>query len=104
MDTPETKGGNEPYTFMSKFIGRKTSSSKELLKSIKVDKGKCKDDTKISSLFSASYFTMKAMGTTFTANVMIHGGEDYALKTLYHVVTNNLILPCLDIPMDPMKI
>ncbi len=31
-------------------------------------------------------------------------GEDCALKTLYHVVTNNLVLPCLDIPMDPMKI
>jgi hypothetical protein len=58
---------------MSKFIGRETSSSEELLKSIKVDKGKCKDDIGISSLSSASYFTMKATFTTFTTNVMIHG-------------------------------
>jgi hypothetical protein len=58
---------------MSKFIGRETSSSEELLKSIKVDKGKCKYYIGISSLSSASYFTMKATFTTFTTNVMIHG-------------------------------
>ncbi len=60
MDTPKTKGGNEPYTFMLYPISKDTSSSKELLRSIKVDEKKCNDDTGISSLLGASYFTMKA--------------------------------------------
>jgi len=60
MDTPKTKGGNEPYTYMLYPTSRETSSSKESLRSIRVDEGKCKDDTKISSLLGVSCFTMKA--------------------------------------------
>jgi len=31
-------------------------------------------------------------------------GEDCTLITLYQIVPNKLILPCLDIPMDPIRI
>jgi hypothetical protein len=71
MDTPKTKGGNEPYTYMLYPTNRETSSSKESLRSIKVHEGKCKDDTRISSLLGASYFTMKAVGATFTTYVVV---------------------------------
>jgi hypothetical protein len=33
MDTPKTKGGNEPYTYMLYPTNRETSSSKESLRS-----------------------------------------------------------------------
>jgi hypothetical protein len=71
MDTPETKGGNEPYTYILYPTSRETSSSKESLRSIKVDEGKCKDDTRISSLLGASCFTMKPARATFTTYVMV---------------------------------
>jgi hypothetical protein len=71
MDTPKTKGGNEPYTFMLELIGRETSLSKESLKSIKVNEGKCEDDIRIIFSSSASYFAMKATRTTFTTDVVI---------------------------------
>jgi hypothetical protein len=40
---------NEPKTFMSEFISKQKLSSKELLKLIKVDKGKCDDEAGVSS-------------------------------------------------------
>jgi hypothetical protein len=71
LDIPKTKGKNEPNTFTSKLIGWGTSSSKESLRSTKVDEGKCENDIGISSLSNASYFTMKATGTTFTTYVVV---------------------------------
>jgi hypothetical protein len=71
LDIPKTKGENEPNTLTSKLIGWGTSSSKESLRSIKVDEGKCENDTGISSSSSPSYFTMKATGATFTTNVVV---------------------------------
>jgi hypothetical protein len=71
MDIPKTKGGNEPYTFTLYPTSKETSSSKELLRSIKVDQRKCKDDTAISSLLGASYFTMKVARATFTTYVVV---------------------------------
>jgi hypothetical protein len=38
--TFEIKAGNEPKTFMLELTSRETSSSKELLRSIKVDEKK----------------------------------------------------------------
>ncbi len=71
MDISKTKGGNEPYTFMLYPTSRETSSSKESLRSIKGDERKYKDDTGISSLLGASYFTMKAVGATFATYVLV---------------------------------
>jgi hypothetical protein len=48
-----------------------TSSSKELLRLIKVDEGKCKNETWVSFLFGASYFTTKALGTTFAIDAIV---------------------------------
>jgi hypothetical protein len=44
-----------------------------LLKSIKVDEGKCKDEIGVFSLFDVSCFTMKASRTTFTTNAIVLG-------------------------------
>jgi hypothetical protein len=71
VDTFETKGKNESHTFTSKLIGRETSSSKQLLRSIKVDEGKCEYEIGISSLSSTSYFTMKTVGAAFTTYAMV---------------------------------
>jgi hypothetical protein len=73
VDIPETKGGNEPYTFMSKLISRETSSLEKLLRSIKFDERKCEDDTKIFFLSSVSCFTMIAVGVAFATNAMVPG-------------------------------
>jgi hypothetical protein len=73
VDLPKNKGGNELDTFTSELTSMDTSSSKEWLKSIKVDERKCKDDIGISSLSSASYFTMKVGGPTFTIDSTVHG-------------------------------
>jgi hypothetical protein len=71
VDTPKTKGINEPYTFMLKLIGKETSSSKQSLKLIKVDEGKCEDDIGIFSLLGAFCFGIKVMGVTFVIDVMV---------------------------------
>jgi hypothetical protein len=71
MHTLETKGGNEPYIFTLYPISKETSSSKKLLKSRKVDEGKCKDDTRIYFLLGASCFIMEASGATFTTYVVV---------------------------------
>jgi len=47
MYTFETGGGNEPKTFTSKLTSMETSSSEESVRSIKVDEGKCKDETRV---------------------------------------------------------
>jgi hypothetical protein len=81
--------------------GKHTSSSKESLRLIKVHEGRCKDVIVVSSFYGISYFTTKALGATFATNVDVQG-EDYALRTLYQVVANNPIPPCLDIPWTPL--
>ncbi len=53
--------------YQNQLIGRQTSSSKESLRSIKVDEGKCEDET------NASYFTTKASKATFTTNAIVLG-------------------------------
>jgi hypothetical protein len=58
---------------MLELIGRKTSSLIESLRSIKVDERKCKDEIRVSSLFSASCFIMKASRATFATDVAVHG-------------------------------
>jgi hypothetical protein len=73
MYTFETGGGNEPETFMLELTGKETSSSEKLLQSIKVYEGKCEDETRISSLFGTSCFTMKASRATFDTYATIHG-------------------------------
>jgi hypothetical protein len=57
--------------FTSKLTSRETSSSKQLLRLIKVDEGKCEDEIGISSLLGSSYFTMKIVGATFAANATV---------------------------------
>ncbi len=71
MYTSKTRAQNEPKTFTSKLIGKETSSLEESLRSMKVDEGKCEDETGVSSLSSAFYFTMKVLGTTFATNATI---------------------------------
>jgi hypothetical protein len=41
------------------------------LKSIKVDEGKFKDETRIFSFFGASNFTIKALGATFATDAVV---------------------------------
>jgi hypothetical protein len=48
---------------------RHTSLSKESLRLIKVDEGKCEDEIGVSSFFDVSYFITKASGTTFATNI-----------------------------------
>jgi hypothetical protein len=56
---------------MLEFTSRETSSSEKSLRSIKVDEGKCKGETGISSLSNVSYFTTKASRATFTIDVVV---------------------------------
>jgi hypothetical protein len=50
---------------MLKLRGRQTSSLEKLLRSIKVDEGKCEDET------NTSCFTMKASKAIFATNVVV---------------------------------
>jgi hypothetical protein len=61
------KGTRNLTFYQNQLIGRQTSSSKESLRSIKVDERKCEDET------NASYFTTKASKATFTTNAIVPG-------------------------------
>jgi len=52
---------------MLELTSKHTSSSKESLRSIKVDEEKCEDETNFS------FFKTKILGTTFATNVAILG-------------------------------
>jgi len=73
MYTSKIKSGNELEIFTSKLISRETSSSKESLRSTKVDEGKCEDETGVSSLSDVSCFTTKASEATFTIDANVLG-------------------------------
>jgi hypothetical protein len=104
MYTFETGGGNEPKTFTLEFTGKETSSSEKLLQLTKVDEGKCEDETRISSFVWHFLLHNESLKSHIRQICSCPWGEDCALRTLYQVVTNNPILPYLDIPMDPIRI
>jgi hypothetical protein len=69
--TSKIRARNEPKTFMSKHTSRETSSSKTLLKSIKVDERKCEDEIGLPSLSNVFYFTTKTLGATFATDAIV---------------------------------
>jgi hypothetical protein len=49
-------------------------------------------------------FRNESFGSHIHRRCICPWGEDYALRTLDQVVANNLIPPCLDILVDPIRI
>ncbi len=70
---PKSRPWMSQKTFMSKLTCKQTSLSKESLRLIKVDERKCENETRVSSLFSLSCFTMKTLKATFATNVVVLG-------------------------------
>jgi len=100
--TSKTKVRDEPKTFMLELIGRKTSSLIESLRSIKVDERKCKDEIRVSSLFSASCFTMKASRATFATDVAVHGVRIVPWEHCIKLLPTILYLPTLTSQWTPL--
>jgi hypothetical protein len=56
---------------MLKLTSKQTSSLEKSLRLIKVDEGKCEDETRVSSFFDISSFTVKASKATFATDAVV---------------------------------
>jgi hypothetical protein len=86
-------------TFTSKLTSRQANIL--IRRVIKINKGWWKEMWKWNWHF---LLHNKSFGNHIHHICNCPWGEDCALKTLYQIVANNLIPPCLDILMDPIRI